>query len=143
VIERCEVAIEDGLGKKSRLIARVTCKNGWCLSLSWQAALVFSHTLGITASHSLAFEPKAPTHAKFDKTGATNHWAISSRTLRQLMDHFGPGIELLDINTDDDTRVVNFTCFTEKVQRRGANSNEGTMILCARSHTTSPLLTNP
>ena len=41
------------------------------------------------------------------------------------MDYFGPGIELLDINTDDDTRVVNFTCFTEKVQRRGANSNEG------------------
>ncbi|KAK4456241.1 hypothetical protein QBC34DRAFT_287441 [Podospora aff. communis PSN243] len=109
VIERCEVAIEDGPGKKSRLIARVTCRNG------------------ITASHSLAFEPKAPTHAKFDKTEATNHWAISSRTLRQLMDHFGPGIELLDINTDDDARVVNFTCFTEKVQRRGANSNEAVL----------------
>ncbi|KAK0623501.1 Rad9-domain-containing protein [Immersiella caudata] len=109
VIERCEVAIEDGPGKKSRLIARVTCRNG------------------ITASHSLAFEPKTPTHAKFDKTEATNHWAISSRTLRQLMDHFGPGIELLDINTDDDTRVVNFTCFTEKVQRRGANSNEAVL----------------
>jgi cell cycle checkpoint control protein RAD9A len=41
------------------------------------------------------------------------------------MDHFGPGIELLDINTDDDARVVNFTCFTEKVQKRGAVSNEG------------------
>lgn len=43
------------------------------------------------------------------------------------MDHFGPGIELLDINTDDETRVVNFTCFTEKVQRRGANSNEAVL----------------
>ncbi len=30
------------------------------------------------------------------------------------MDHFGPGIELLDINTDEEARVVNFTCFTEK-----------------------------
>jgi len=29
------------------------------------------------------------------------------------MDHFGPGIELLDINTDG-ANVVNFTCFTEK-----------------------------
>lgn len=29
------------------------------------------------------------------------------------MDHFGPGIELLDINTDGES-VVNFTCFTEK-----------------------------
>jgi cell cycle checkpoint control protein RAD9A len=29
------------------------------------------------------------------------------------MDHFGPGIELLDINTDGEN-VVNFTCFTEK-----------------------------
>lgn len=42
------------------------------------------------------------------------------------MDHFGPGIELLDINTDDENRVVNFTCFTEKIQKRSANSNEGT-----------------
>ena len=29
------------------------------------------------------------------------------------MEHFGPGIELLDVNTEDDG-VVNFTCFTEK-----------------------------
>lgn len=28
------------------------------------------------------------------------------------MDHFGPGIEYLDINTDGDH--VNFTCFSEK-----------------------------
>jgi len=82
---------------------------------------------GITASHALAFEPKAPTHAKFDKNEAGNHWSISSRTLRQLMDHFGPGIELLDINTDDENRVVNFTCFTEKVTKRGGD-NEGMFL---------------
>lgn len=45
------------------------------------------------------------------------------------MDHFGPGIELLDINTDEEARVVNFTCFTEKVQKRGALNNEGSVIL--------------
>jgi len=80
---------------------------------------------GITASHSLSFEPKAPTHAKFDKSIAANRWTISSRTLRQLMDHFGPGIELLDINTDEENHVVNFTCFTEKPQKRNANIDEG------------------
>ena len=85
--------------------------------------------LGITASHSLSFEIKAPTHAKFDEAEAVNRWNISSRTLRQVMDHFGPGIELLDINTDDGTRVVNFTCFTDKVQKRGATIDEGTLIL--------------
>ncbi|KAG7290704.1 hypothetical protein NEMBOFW57_000707 [Staphylotrichum longicolle] len=71
--------------------------------------------------------PCHPTHAKFNRDEAGNRWAISSRTLRQLMDHFGPGIELLDINTDDEARVVNFTCFTEKVQKRGAVSNEAVL----------------
>ncbi|KAI7783857.1 uncharacterized protein LA080_011119 [Diaporthe eres] len=68
---------------------------------------------GITATHRLSFEAKAPVHAKFDKTEANNHWTINSRTLRSLMEHFGPGIDLLDINTDGEN-VVNFTCFTEK-----------------------------
>jgi len=56
---------------------------------------------------------KAPTHAKFNQDEAVNHWGISSRTLRQLMEHFGPKIELLDINPDGDN-VMNFACFTEK-----------------------------
>ncbi|KAA8634016.1 hypothetical protein SMACR_01904 [Sordaria macrospora] len=108
-IERCDVAIDDGPGKKSRLVARVSCRNG------------------ITASHSLPFESKPPIHAKFDKDEAANCWSISSNTLRQLMDHFGPGIELLDINTDDEDRVVNFTCFTDKVQKRGPHGNEAVL----------------
>ncbi|KAL1871419.1 hypothetical protein Daus18300_004786 [Diaporthe australafricana] len=94
-IERCDVAIDDGPGKKSRFIAKIFCRNG------------------ITATHRLSFEAKAPVHAKFDRSEAINHWAINSRTLRSLMEHFGPGIDLLDINTDGDN-VVNFTCFTEK-----------------------------
>ncbi|KAH8894897.1 hypothetical protein GQ53DRAFT_779740 [Thozetella sp. PMI_491] len=95
-IDRCDVLVDDGPGRSSRLIAKIVCRNG------------------ITASHALPFEPKAPTHAKFISNEAVHHWAMSSRTLRQLMDHFGPGIELLDINPDDEARVVNFTCFTEK-----------------------------
>ncbi|KAJ4424122.1 hypothetical protein N0V82_001170 [Gnomoniopsis sp. IMI 355080] len=91
----CEVAIDDGPGKKSRFIAKIFCRNG------------------ITATHRLSFEPKSPVHAKFDKNEAVYHWTINSRTLRSLMEHFGRGIDLLDINTDGES-VVNFTCFTEK-----------------------------
>ncbi|RYP10433.1 hypothetical protein DL764_000616 [Monosporascus ibericus] len=62
----------------------------------------------------LPFEASPPVRAKFDRGQVTNHWSISSRTLRQLMDHFSPGTEYLDIHSDDD-QFVNFTCFTEKV----------------------------
>lgn len=81
--------------------------------------------IGITATHRLSFEAKAPVHAKFDKNEAINHWTINSRTLRSLMEHFGPGIDLLDINTDGDN-VVNFTCFTEK---QVSVNNEGKLAL--------------
>lgn len=40
------------------------------------------------------------------------------------MEHFGPGIDLLDINTDGEN-VVNFTCFTEK---QVSINNEGAQV---------------
>ncbi|KAF5013901.1 hypothetical protein FDECE_114 [Fusarium decemcellulare] len=95
LIDRCDVAIEDGEGVQSRFIARIIFRNG------------------LTSTHRLPFEVAVPVHAKFDRSDAPHHWTISSRTLRQLMDHFGPGIEFLDINTDGDR--VNFTCFSEKI----------------------------
>ncbi|EMR70812.1 putative dna repair protein rad9 protein [Eutypa lata UCREL1] len=70
----------------------------------------------ITTKYKLPYEAVPPVRAKFDSEQAINHWSISSRTLRQLMDHFGPGIEYLDIHSDDD-QFVNLTCFTEKVVR--------------------------
>lgn len=94
IIDRCDVAIEDGEGVSSRFIARIVFRNG------------------LTSTHRLPFEVAVPVHAKFNKQDSPHHWKIASRTLRQLMDHFGPGIELLDINTDGDH--VNFTCFSEK-----------------------------
>ncbi|KAK5994585.1 DNA repair rad9-like protein [Cladobotryum mycophilum] len=94
LIERCDVAIEDGEGVKSRFIVRIVFRNG------------------LTSTHRLPFEVSVPVHAKFNRQDSPHHWSISSRTLRQLMDHFGPGIEYLDINTDGDH--VNFTCFSEK-----------------------------
>ncbi|KAI1338243.1 Rad9-domain-containing protein [Xylariaceae sp. FL0016] len=94
-IERCDVTIIDEADRKSRFIAKIIFRNG------------------ITTKYRLPFEVSPPIHAKFDKDQAPNNWAISSRTLRQLMDHFGPGIDYLDINCESDA-VVNFTCFTEK-----------------------------
>ncbi|RDA94519.1 hypothetical protein CP533_2703 [Ophiocordyceps camponoti-saundersi (nom. inval.)] len=94
LIERCDIAIEDGDGVKSRLNVRIVFRNG------------------LTSTHQLPFEIVVPVHAKFNKQEAPHYWTISSKTLRQLMDHFGPGIEYLDINTDGDH--VNFTCFSEK-----------------------------
>ncbi|CAM1510173.1 Fc.00g005080.m01.CDS01 [Cosmosporella sp. VM-42] len=94
LIDRCDVAIEDGEGIQSRFIARIVFRNG------------------LTSTHRLPFEVAVPVHAKFSRQDSPHHWTISSRTLRQLMDHFGPGIEFLDINTDGDH--VNFTCFSEK-----------------------------
>jgi cell cycle checkpoint control protein RAD9A len=94
LIDKCDVMVEDGEGIKSRFIARIVFRNG------------------LTSTHRLPFEVAVPVHAKFSRQDAPHHWTISSRTLRQLMDHFGPGIEYLDINTDGDH--VNFTCFSEK-----------------------------
>ncbi|KAI1497774.1 Rad9-domain-containing protein [Biscogniauxia marginata] len=95
-IDRCEVAIIDEAGKKSRFVANMVFRNG------------------ITTKYRLPFEVSPPVHAKFDEEQAVNNWTISSRTLRKLMDHFGPGIDYLDIHPDGDL-LVNFTCFTEKV----------------------------
>ncbi|KAI1326637.1 Rad9-domain-containing protein [Xylariaceae sp. FL0255] len=99
-IERCDIVVIDESGKKSRLIAKIVFRNG------------------ITTKYRLPFEVAPPEHARFDDKQAVNNWAISSRTLRQLMDHFGPGIEYLDLHADEN--VVNFTCFTEKA----ANGDE-------------------
>ncbi|KAI5867917.1 Rad9-domain-containing protein [Durotheca rogersii] len=96
-IDRCHVAIVDEVGKRSQFIAKIVFRNG------------------ITTKYRLPFEVSPPVHAKFDKEEAINHWSIPSRTLRQLMDHFGPGIEYLDIHSKGED-VVNFTCFSEKVK---------------------------
>ncbi|KAF6812795.1 DNA repair protein rad9 [Colletotrichum sojae] len=93
-IDRCDVAIQDGPGVKSRFIVRLFFRNG------------------ITSTHKLSFEIAVPVRATFDRNEAIHHWKIPSRTLRQLMDHFGPGVEYLDVNSDG--QHVNFAVYTEK-----------------------------
>lgn len=52
-------------------------------------------------------------HALFVKENAHNSWSISSRTLREFVEHFGPGTEQLDIYSEDGR--VSLTSFTEKI----------------------------
>ncbi|KAI1658276.1 Rad9-domain-containing protein [Daldinia decipiens] len=96
-IEHCDVAIVDEPGKKSRFIAKIVFRNG------------------ITTKYRLPFEPTVPIHGKFDRNQVSNRWSVPSRTLRHIMDYFGPGIEYLDFHSEDD-ETVNFTCFTEKIK---------------------------
>jgi cell cycle checkpoint control protein RAD9A len=52
-------------------------------------------------------------HALFVKETALNRWSISSKTLREFVEHFGPGTEQLDIYSEDGR--VSLTSYTEKV----------------------------
>lgn len=67
---------------------------------------------GCTSTHKLPFASNPPVHARFNAEQAVHHWTIPSRTLRGVMDHFGPGAELLDINSEGD--VIKFLGYTEK-----------------------------
>lgn len=64
-------------------------------------------------TYRLTFESTAAVHAVFDTKTAKNKWTISSKTLREFTEHFGPGTEQLDIYSDEGR--VSFTSFTEKV----------------------------
>ncbi|CZT50216.1 related to rad9 protein [Rhynchosporium secalis] len=109
-VEKCDVSIEDGEGKtKSRFVIRMTCRHG------------------VLKTYRLTFEAVAPMHALFVKESANNSWSISSRTLREFVEHFGPGTEQLDIYSEDGR--VSFTSYTEKIM-------SGNEVLKQPLHTT-------
>lgn len=95
-IERCDGSIEDGkTGTKSRLIIKMVCRHG------------------VLKTYRLTFEYIAAMHAVFDAKIAKNKWSISSRTLREFAEHFGPGTEQLDMCADGGR--VSFLSYTEKI----------------------------
>ena len=53
-------------------------------------------------------------HATFDKLGSTNYWTASSRTLRDVVEYFGPKTDQLDWSFQNGK--VTFTSYTEKIQ---------------------------
>lgn len=52
-------------------------------------------------------------HAQFIKETAKNSWCINSKTLRELVEHFGPGTDQLDIYSEEGR--VSLTSYTEKI----------------------------
>ncbi|KAG0648557.1 DNA repair rad9 [Hyphodiscus hymeniophilus] len=109
-VERCDVSIEDGEGEtKSRFIIKIVCRHG------------------VLKTYRLTFESVAPMHALFVKDAALNRWSIASKTLREFVEHFGPGAEQLDIYSEDGR--VSLTSYTEKVM-------SGNQVLKQPLHTT-------
>ncbi|EPE34621.1 hypothetical protein GLAREA_10315 [Glarea lozoyensis ATCC 20868] len=95
-VERAEITVEDEEGKsKSRFTIRIICRHG------------------VIKTYRLTFEAIPPMHALFVKANANNMWSISSRTLRDFVEHFGPGTEQLDIYSEDGR--VSLTSYTEKI----------------------------
>jgi cell cycle checkpoint control protein RAD9A len=111
-IERCDVSVEDGEGKaKSRFVVRIICRHGKINNPTLTTVpLMF---IGVIKTYRLTFESIAPMHAFFDKEIANNSWSISSRTLREFVEHFGPGTEQLDIYSENGR--VSLTSYTEKI----------------------------
>lgn len=79
-----------------RLIFRLICKHG------------------VEKRYQLYYESGEILHATFDAQVSANHWTVSSRTLRDVVEYFGPKTEQLDWCVQDDK--VTFTSYTEKMQ---------------------------
>lgn len=60
-------------------------------------------------------------HAVFDRARSRNQWTIESKFLREIIEHFSPSAEQLDIYPDGG-KVV-FTSFTTKVTEGKGNPN--------------------
>lgn len=73
------------------------------------------------------FESVTPMHALFIKESAHNRWSISSKTLKEFVEHFGPGTEQLDIYSEGSR--VSLTSYTEKVV-----SGNGTHLIEKKRH---------
>ncbi|KKZ66664.1 hypothetical protein EMCG_00227 [[Emmonsia] crescens] len=95
-IERCEVRLQDSPDEtQCRFIIRMICRHG------------------VVKTYKLTYEAAEIQHALFDKSKTENQWGIDSKYLREIIDHFGPTAEQLDISSENN-RVV-FTSFTTKV----------------------------
>lgn len=81
-----------------------------------ECRLVFRHNCkqGVVKTYRLFYESGEILHATFDRVGSNNHWTVSSRTLREMVEYFGPKTDQLDWYYQDSK--VTFTSYTEKIQ---------------------------
>lgn len=68
---------------------------------------------GVLKTYKLTYESVDVLSAVFDKESALNRWTISSRTLREFIEYFGPKTEQLDISSENGRAT--FMSYTEKV----------------------------
>ncbi|KAJ5143816.1 Rad9/Ddc1 [Penicillium bovifimosum] len=95
-VERCDMELHEDLQQtECRLTVKMICG------------------LGVIKSYKLTYEPAAVQHAVFDKSKATSMWAADPRFLKQVVEHFSPSAEQLDMYSDSGKAV--FTSFTTKI----------------------------
>ena len=69
---------------------------------------------GVVKTYRLTYESAEVLHATFDKETSPNLWTISSKTLSDVVEYFGPKTDQLDWYVQNGK--VTFTSYTEKVQ---------------------------
>lgn len=69
--------------------------------------------LGVIKTYKLTYEPAMAQHALFDNTRTQNQWTADAKFLREIIEHFAPAAEQLDISSDSGKAA--FTSFTAKV----------------------------
>jgi cell cycle checkpoint control protein RAD9A len=95
-LERCKVDLQEKPDQtECRLIIKMICRHG------------------VVKTYRLTYESVEVLHATFDKSKSENHWSISSRTLRDAVEYFGPKTEQLDWFYQQGK--FTFTSYTEKV----------------------------
>lgn len=96
-IERCDFELQARADEtECRLVFKLFCK------------------FNVIKTYRLTYEAAEVLHATFDKQGSQNTWKISSRTMRDVVEYFGPKTEHVDWSLHDD-KVI-FTSYTEKIQ---------------------------
>ncbi|KIY00540.1 uncharacterized protein Z520_03203 [Fonsecaea multimorphosa CBS 102226] len=96
-LETCDCELQDNLDQaECRLVFRLNCRHG------------------VVKTYRLFYEAGEILHAAFDKIGSTNYWSVSSRTLRDIVEYFGPKTDQLDWFFQNGK--VTFTSYTEKIQ---------------------------
>ena len=127
-LERCEFELQAKPDQmKCRLVIRMLCRHG------------------VVKTYRLTYESAEVLHASFDKARSQNHWAISSKTLRDVVEYFGPKTDQLDWYFENGK--VTFTSYTEKVQHgRGEVSPShvgfGVLIKYRNSQAANPHLSS-
>ena len=96
-LERCDFELQARPDQtECRLIFKLICKQG------------------VVKTYRLYYEGGEVLHASFDQASSTNFWTVSSRTLRDMVEYFGPKTDQLDWFFQDGK--VTFTSYTEKIQ---------------------------